>query len=109
MHAHAATQRTVQRGHVAQVDVLRVVTMFAVIGVHTVMFTQPAGGIRSNGLLVLLHVSRLVFFFVTAFVLFYSYGDRHVSVRWFWRCRFPSILIPYLACTDIYCQLNRVF
>src|SRR5437764_94036 len=52
MHGHAATQRTVQRGHVAQVDVLRVVTMFAVIGVHTVLFTPPAGGIGSHDLLV---------------------------------------------------------
>ena len=109
MHAHAATQRTVQRGHVGQIDVLRVVTMFAVIGVHTVMFTQPADGIGSNGLLVLLHVSRLVFFFLTAFVLFFSYGDRHVSVRRFWRRRFPAILVPYLAWTVIYWQLNRVF
>lgn len=109
MDAHVAGSRTVQRGHVAQIDVLRVVTMFAVIGVHTIMFTQPTDGIGSNALLVLLHVSRLVFFFVTAFVLFYSYGDRDVSVLRFWRRRFPAILVPYLAWTVIYWQLNRAF
>ncbi|MDR0359738.1 MAG: acyltransferase [bacterium] len=109
MDAHADAIRTVQRRHVAQIDVLRVVTMFAVIGVHTIMFTQPVDGIGSNGLLVLLHVSRLVFFFVTAFVLFYSYGERDVSVLRFWRRRFPAILVPYLAWTVIYWQLNRAF
>ncbi|MBO0704226.1 MAG: acyltransferase, partial [Candidatus Dormibacteraeota bacterium] len=109
MDATADATRTVQRAHVAQIDVLRVVTMFAVIGVHTIIFTQPKDGIGSNALLVLLHVSRLVFFFVTAFVLFYSYGDRDVSVLRFWRRRFPAILVPYLAWTVIYWQLNRAF
>jgi peptidoglycan/LPS O-acetylase OafA/YrhL len=83
--------------------------MVMVVGVHTAIFTQPAQSGGANGVVFFLHVSRFLFFFITAFVLFYSYGGRSTSVRAFWRKRFPPIVVPYLAWTLIYWQLNRVF
>jgi peptidoglycan/LPS O-acetylase OafA/YrhL len=82
--------------------------MLAVVATHATIFTQPADGVGANALLVLLHTSRLAFFFITAFVLFYSYGSGSVRVLPFWRRRFPSIVLPYVAWTLIYWQLNRV-
>jgi len=85
------------------VDVVRVLTVALVIAVH-VTSQQPGGITLSSGaLLIVAHVSREVFFLLTAFVLTYSYRDRAPS-RWpvFWRRRYLLIGLPYLLWSAVY-------
>lgn len=89
--------------HIAAIDVVRVMTVALVIVTHTLSF-QPGGrGWVSGPALVVSHVSRQVFFLLTAFVLTYSYRDKP-AVRWpsFWKRRYLLIGVPYLVWSAIY-------
>jgi peptidoglycan/LPS O-acetylase OafA/YrhL len=89
--------------HLHSVDMVRVLTVGLVIGVHTVS-QQPGGtGLTGGALLIVMHVSREVFFLLTAFVLGYSYRDR-APRRWpaFWRRRYLLIGVPYLVWSAVY-------
>jgi peptidoglycan/LPS O-acetylase OafA/YrhL len=90
-------------GHLYSVDVVRVLTIALVIGVHAVS-QQPGGtGAVSGALLNVMHVSREVFFLLTAFVLSYSYRNRAPRRWWgFWRRRYWLIGVPYVAWSLIY-------
>jgi peptidoglycan/LPS O-acetylase OafA/YrhL len=94
--------------HLPALDVVRVLTVGLVIAVHTVSL-QPGGIGWSNGaVLMVMHVSREVFFLLTAFVLSYAYRDRP-GVRWpaFWRRRYLLIGVPYLVWSAIYVVADR--
>jgi peptidoglycan/LPS O-acetylase OafA/YrhL len=106
----STTERPVmRRSHLWQIDLLRIVPMVMVVATHSVMFSYKTPTVGSNAALFLLHVSRFLFFFITAFVLFYQYGDGRVSPSRFWRKRFPPIVVPYVAWTVIYWLLNPLF
>jgi peptidoglycan/LPS O-acetylase OafA/YrhL len=80
-----------------------VLTVALVIAVHSVSL-QPGGTQTANGVvLTIAHVSREIFFLLTAFVLLYSYRDR-APRSWpsFWRRRYLLVGVPYLAWTTIY-------
>ena len=89
-------------GHLWQIDILRLLTFAAVIGVHTIGNTGIALTTSANGTLMLLQFGREVFFTLTAFVLVYAAIRRPVSARPFWRKRFTLVLIPYVAWSVIY-------
>jgi acyl-CoA synthetase (AMP-forming)/AMP-acid ligase II/peptidoglycan/LPS O-acetylase OafA/YrhL len=89
-------------GHLWQIDILRLLTFAAVIGVHTIGNTGIALTTGANGTLMLLQFGREVFFTLTAFVLVYAAVRRPVSARPFWRKRFTLVLIPYLTWSVIY-------
>jgi len=91
-----------RRPHLHQVDVVRLLTFAAVIGVHSIAFTEPPANQAWAGVLMLLQFGREVFFALTGFVLVYSAGDRPLSAGTFWRRRFPLIAVPYLAWSGIY-------
>ncbi|HLJ09305.1 MAG TPA: acyltransferase, partial [Acidimicrobiia bacterium] len=99
--ASGATPRP-RRPHLHQVDVVRLLTFAAVIGVHSIAFTEQPSNQAWSGVLMLLQFGREVFFALTGFVLVYSAGDRPLSARTFWRKRFPLIAVPYLAWSGIY-------
>jgi peptidoglycan/LPS O-acetylase OafA/YrhL len=90
--------------HVAHVDVLRLLPMVGVVATHVLIFTQPPESTGSNAALMFLHANREVFFFVSAFVLFYASGaaSTPLSARDFWRRRYPLVVLPYLAWTLVY-------
>jgi peptidoglycan/LPS O-acetylase OafA/YrhL len=90
------------RGHLHQVDIVRLLTFAAVIGVHAVAFTESPASRAWAGVLMLLQFGREVFFALTGFVLVYSARGGPLSARAFWRKRFPAIAIPYLAWSAIY-------
>lgn len=98
-----------RRAHLWQIDLLRIVPMVMVVATHTVMFSNKTPNVGSNAALFILHTSRFLFFFITAFVLFYQYGDGRVSTPRFWRKRFPPIVVPYVLWTLIYWVLNPLF
>lgn len=98
------------RGHLPQIDVVRVLAFGAVIGVHalstTVLPSNPVGG----GVLMLLHFTREAFFLITGVVLVHTYGSReHFDVPAFWRRRFLLVGVPYLSWSLVYYLVNVPF
>ena len=104
-HSLKSQSTSQRREHLWQVDVIRVAAMVGVVAVHTIIFTEPSGSVGANAAQVILHAFRReVFFFLTAFVLFYSTSaaDAGFPVAQFWRRRFPLVAAPYVAWILIY-------
>ncbi|HEV7679030.1 MAG TPA: acyltransferase [Candidatus Dormibacteraeota bacterium] len=94
-----------RRAHLDAVDLVRVLTIALVIGVHALAIlpaTQTLGALT-----IVLHTSREVFFLITGFVLMHGYGRG--AVRWptFWRRRFVPVLAAYLAWSAVYFFVNN--
>jgi peptidoglycan/LPS O-acetylase OafA/YrhL len=96
----------VARQHLHYVDLVRVLTVGLVIGVHALAFAPVRPTVAIGAVTVVLHVSREVFFLLTAFVLTYGSGSR--PVRWlaFWRRRCLLVLVPYLVWSLVYFLAN---
>jgi peptidoglycan/LPS O-acetylase OafA/YrhL len=88
-------------GHLYAVDLARVLTISLVIAVHLVSGAARAS-VPEGALVTVFHVSREVFFLVTAFVLVYSYERRPVAWLQFWKRRYLFVVAPYLAWSAIY-------
>jgi peptidoglycan/LPS O-acetylase OafA/YrhL len=83
---------------------MRPVKQAGVISTHTIVnFAPAAASVSSGAVLLLLHVSRLGFFFVSACMLTYAYADLNWRglPRFYWR-RFLSVGVPYACWTVIY-------
>jgi len=92
------------RRRLDQVDAMRPVKQAGVISTHSVIYFAAAGaGVASNAALLLLHVSREGFFFISACMLTYAYAEMKLTGlrRYYWR-RFLAVGIPYLCWTVIY-------
>ncbi|WP_027931456.1 acyltransferase [Amycolatopsis thermoflava] len=87
--------------HLHYVDLVRVLTVGLVIGLHVLALAPFAPGVPIGGLIVVFHVSREVFFLLTAFVLTYSTA-RKPRWREFWRRRYLFVVVPYLLWTVVY-------
>lgn len=91
------------RPHLDAVDVVRVAMIAGVIAVHTIAHTTNPTNATAGAVSSLLHVNREVFFFLTPFVLTYSYGMRHGwSLTKFWKKRYILVGVPYLVWTALY-------
>jgi len=87
-----------------QVDAMRPIKQAGVISTHSILYFAPAAAsVGSGAALLLLHVSREGFFFISACMLTYAYADqgRAGLGRFYWR-RFVSVGVPYLCWTVIY-------
>ena len=83
---------------------MRPVKQAGVISTHSVLYFAPvAASTGSGATLLLLHVSREGFFFISACMLTYAYADlnRAGLRRFYWR-RFLSVGVPYLCWSVIY-------
>ena len=92
------------RRRLDHVDAMRPVKQAGVISTHSVLYFAPAAASLSSGAaLLLLHVSREGFFFVSSCMLTYAYAglNRAQLGRFYWR-RFLSAGIPYLCWSVIY-------
>jgi len=92
------------RQRLDQVDAMRPVKQLGVISTHSVLYFAPAAAwVGSGAALLLLHVSREGFFFISACMLTYAYVnlDRSGLGRFYWR-RFLAVGIPYLAWNAVY-------
>lgn len=88
------------RGHLHDVDVVRLTTVLGVLGVHGTSLLLPTSE-TSGAALTVLHTTREVFLFLSAFVLAYS-ARLPIVARSFWRRRFPLVVAPYLVWSAIY-------
>jgi peptidoglycan/LPS O-acetylase OafA/YrhL len=97
---------TARGEHLYYVDLIRVLTVGLVIGMHVLALAPVAPTVQIGALIIVFHVSREVFFVLTAFVLTYSTGRR--KVRWpkFWRRRYLFVVVPYLTWTVLYFFAN---
>jgi peptidoglycan/LPS O-acetylase OafA/YrhL len=92
------------RQRLDQVDAMRPIKQAGVISTHAVLYFAPAAAsVGSGAALLLLHVSREGFFFISACMLTYAYMDlkRSGLRRFYWR-RFVSVGIPYLCWNIVY-------
>ncbi|HEY6314317.1 MAG TPA: acyltransferase [Streptosporangiaceae bacterium] len=92
------------RRRLDQVDAMRPIKQAGVISTHSIVFLAPAtAGLGANAALLLLHVSREGFFFISACMLTYAYADLRGTAlrRYYWR-RFVAVGIPYTCWTVIY-------
>jgi peptidoglycan/LPS O-acetylase OafA/YrhL len=92
------------RRRLDQVDAMRPIKQAGVVSTHSVLYFAPAAAsVGSGAALLLLHVSREGFFFISACMLTYAYADMRVAgLRRFYGRRFVSVGIPYLCWTVIY-------
>jgi peptidoglycan/LPS O-acetylase OafA/YrhL len=91
-----------RRAHVQALDLVRVLVVAFVVGVHTMAFTIPTTT-PAGAFITVFHTSRELFFLLTAFVLVYNYGHRpHIDWLPFWRKRYMLVLPAYLAWSLIY-------
>ena len=98
----AAPART-RRPHLDAVDVVRVAMIAGVIAVHVVAYTTNPEDLVVGAANAFLHINREVFFFLTTFVLCYTYASRHRwSVTSFWKKRYLLVGVPYLAWSFVY-------
>ena len=86
--------------HLHDVDVVRFTTVLGVLCVHATSLMLPSTE-ASGAALAVLHVTREVFLFLSAFVLAYSVRLPLVA-RSFWRRRFPLVVAPYVMWSAIY-------
>jgi peptidoglycan/LPS O-acetylase OafA/YrhL len=92
------------RRRLDQVDAMRPIKQAGVVSTHTILAFAPVGAaVLSNAALLLLHVSREAFFFISACMLTYAYAglNRAGMRRFYWR-RFVAVGIPYLCWNVIY-------
>jgi peptidoglycan/LPS O-acetylase OafA/YrhL len=91
------------RKRLDHIDAMRPIKQSGVVSTHTLLFFAPAASLAAGASLMLLHVTREAFLFVSACMLTYSYrglGKGGLST-FYWR-RFMSVGLPYLAWTVIY-------
>ena len=91
------------RRHVVAFDLIRLIIMVFVVGVHTLAFGGGQVTVVLGAFTTVFHTSRELFFLLTALVLTYNYGHRG-QVRWlkFWRRRYWLVVPAYLAWSLIY-------
>jgi len=92
-----------RRPHIVAFDMIRLVIMVFVVGVHTLAFGGGAVTVTLGAITTVFHTSRELFFLLTALVLVYNYGHRP-NVNWlrFWRRRYWLVLPAYVAWSLIF-------
>src|ERR1700722_2454414 len=92
------------RRHLVNVDAMRPVKQIGVVSTHTLLFFAPVAASSAVGAsILLLHVTREAFLFVSACMLTYGYrAFEKLDLRSYFGRRFSAVGVPYLAWTLIY-------
>ncbi|HEY3735698.1 MAG TPA: acyltransferase [Streptosporangiaceae bacterium] len=92
------------RRRLDHVDAMRPVKQAGVVSTHVLIYFVPASAsVTAGAALMLLHVAREGFFFISACMLSYAYRDlRRAGLGRFYRRRLLSVAVPYLCWTVIY-------
>ena len=76
---------------------------FGVVVTHSLNSFAPAAAVGSGAALMVSHVTRFAFMFISAGMLVYAYPTLgRKDLRTFWRRRLTSIGLPYVAWTLVY-------
>lgn len=101
------------KGHLREIDILRVFGLITIVTIHSISFFVLLSGVNTLGHTLqelavnLLRYGRYVFMFVTGMVLFYSYRERKINVRSFYKRRLQNLVIPYAIWTAVYLFISR--
>lgn len=90
------------RHYLRAFDLFRVIAFVGVVAQHSVLWPVPGGSKVGWSLVMFLHATRNVFFFLATLVAVYSQLERPLSVGRLWVRRLGTVLVPYLAWTLIY-------
>ena len=92
-----------RRPHIVAFDLIRLIIMVFVVGVHTLAFGGGAVTVVLGAITTVFHTSRELFFLLTALVLGYNYGPlQNVSWPRFWRRRYWLIVPAYATWSLVY-------
>jgi peptidoglycan/LPS O-acetylase OafA/YrhL len=95
------------RPRLTHVDAMRPVKQLGVVSTHALQYFAPAGSIGVGAGLMLTHVTRFAFMFISSAMLVYAYPYvRRGGWRTFWRRRLLAVAVPYMAWTLIYFALG---
>jgi peptidoglycan/LPS O-acetylase OafA/YrhL len=92
-----------RRPHIVAFDMIRLIIMVFVVGVHTLAFGSGTLTVALGAITTVFHTSRELFFLLTALVLVYNYGHRE-NVNWlkFWRRRYWLVLPAYVTWSAVF-------
>lgn len=96
-----------RRPHIIAFDMIRLIIMVFVVGVHTLAFGASAHvgvlTVTLGAVTTVFHTSRELFFLLTALVLVYNYGHRE-NTSWpkFWRRRYWLVIPAYVTWSAIF-------
>ncbi len=95
--------RGAARARLHHVDAMRPVKQLGVVGTHSFAFFAPAAGYAVGASVMITHVTRFAFLFISAAMLVYAYPrlDRE-GIKVFWRRRLVAVALPYATWTLIY-------
>jgi len=111
--ANEATPEKLARVHIYEIDLIRAITVFSVVAIHSLSATtflvpKPASSVQLLNLIIhALHYNREMFMFVTGLVLTFVYFRKQFSVKKFWIKRMLLVLVPYIVWTGIYVKINN--
>ena len=82
---------------------MRPVKQFGVVSTHSLQSFAPAASLGVGASLMLTHVTRFAFMFISAAMLVYAYpAVGRGGWRTFWRRRLLAVVLPYATWTVIY-------
>lgn len=91
------------RPHIVAFDLIRLIIMVFVVGVHTLAFAGGRVTVVLGAVTTVFHTSRELFIMLTALVLSYNYGRRpRLQTLRFWRRRYWLVLPAYVTWSAIY-------
>jgi peptidoglycan/LPS O-acetylase OafA/YrhL len=88
--------------YLRQFDLFRTVAFVAVVAQHSVLWPVAGDAPLGWGSVMVLHATRELFFFLSAFVAYYAQATRPRGIGPLWYRRLSQIVVPYLAWTVIY-------
>lgn len=97
------------RARLEHVDAMRPVKQVGVVATHALIFFAPATSAALGASLLLTHVTRFGFLFISAAMLVYAYPDLGArGLRTFYRRRLLSVALPYSLWTAIYFSMESL-
>ncbi|HEY5245219.1 MAG TPA: acyltransferase [Acidimicrobiales bacterium] len=97
------TSVTKGRGfYLRQFDLYRSIAFVGVVAQHSVLWPVAGNAQFGWGSVMILHATRELFFFLSAFVAYYAQATRPRGIGSLWYRRLSQIVVPFLAWTVIY-------
>ena len=105
--AHPEPPARRRRPRLGHVDAMRPVKQFGVVSTHSLQSFAPQASLGVGASLMLTHVTRFAFMFISAAMLVYAYpAVGPGGWRTFWRRRLLAVVLPYVTWTIIYFALG---
>ena len=105
--AHPEPPARRRRPRLVHVDAMRPVKQFGVVSTHSLQSFAPQASLGVGASLMLTHVTRFAFMFISAAMLVYAYpAVGPGGWRTFWRRRLLAVVLPYVTWTIVYFALG---